>query len=147
MNKLEPSSEEKAAAQTKHRSFKVWHKSPCGNFWRIKLVPRREVQLGAASDYVVEREGRPREWKCDEGIRAAMWNGTAYLDRISNVLKPLAAPLLPHIEDDCVMLLMETDVPAGWIEQAIPILLESERLDPLSKLRIVAHSAATTYPS
>jgi hypothetical protein len=121
--------------KTQHRVFKVWHHSPCGNFWRVKLVHRREVQLGTASDYVLERGGWPREWKCDEGIRAAMFNGIAYLNRLSNVLKPPVAPLLQHIEDDYVMLLMETTVPDGWAEQVIPLLMASQYLDAMARVR------------
>lgn len=127
--------------QTNHRVFKVWHRSPGGNFWRIKLVPVSEVQLGTASNYVEERGGRPREWKCDEGIRAAMWNGVAHMNRRSNVLKPLVAPLSEIMEEDCAMLLIETDVPAGWTEQVFPLLVESQYLDIMSKLRIAANIA------
>lgn len=124
-------------ALTKHRTFKIWHYSPCDTNCRIKVFPRREVYLGTASDYVLDRGGT-REWKCDEGIRAAMWNGTAFLNRFSNVLKPPLAPLQPHIEDDCIMLLRETIVPVGWAKQVVLQVIRSDKLDAISKMQFVA---------
>lgn len=131
---------------THHRRFKVWHLSSIGNVVRIEIVPRREVWLGTASDYVVDRGGR-REWKSDEGIRAAMWNETAYLNRMSNVLKPVSKSMPPHIEGDCVMLLFETAVPLGWADQVVPFLLESLRLDFMTKLRIAGTLGEQVRPS
>ena len=120
---------------TQHRKFKVWHLCSFGNLVRIDIVSRRDVWLGTASNYVVDRGGS-REWKCDEGIRAVMWNETAYLNRMSNILKPVTKSMPPHIEDDCVMLLLETWVPCGWADQVVPILLESRSVDVMTKLRI-----------
>lgn len=76
-----------------------------------------------------------------------MWNETAYLNRMSNVLKPVAKSMSPHIEDDCVMLLFETAVPLGWADQVVPFLLESSRLDVMTKLRIAGTLGEQVRPS
>ena len=121
--------------QTQHRTFKVRYLSPIGNVTKIEIVSRREVQLGTQSDYGIDRGGC-RDWKCDEGIRAAMWNQTANLSRMSNILSPVTARMPPHIEDDCVMLLLETIVQCGWADQVMPLLLENFRLDVMNILRL-----------
>ncbi|MEC7952845.1 MAG: hypothetical protein VX195_07185 [Pseudomonadota bacterium] len=131
---------------TKHRKFKVWHLDSTGNLLRIDIVPRREIWLGTASDYVVDRGGK-REWKCDEGIRAAMWNETAYLNRMSNVLNPVVESMPQHIEDDCVMLLLDTWVPRGWADQVVPFLLASRRIDAMTKLSIAGMLGDQTQQS
>lgn len=131
---------------TQHRNFKVWHLSTTGNLLQIDIVSRHEIWLRTASDYVVDRGGQ-REWKCDEGIRAAMWNETAYLNRMSNVLKPVVELMPPHIEDDCVMLLLDTWVPPGWANQVVPFLLESRRIDAITKLHIAGKLGDRTQHS
>lgn len=65
-----------------------------------------------------------------------MWNEIADLNGMSNILTPVAAPVQPHIEGDCVMLLLETIVPPGRADQVVPLLLESVQLDGMRKLRI-----------
>lgn len=76
-----------------------------------------------------------------------MWNETAYLNRMSNILKPVAQSMPPHIEDDCVMLLPDTWVPRGWADQVVPLLLESRRIDAMIKLRISGLLGDKSRPS
>ena len=131
---------------TQHRKFAVWHLCLIGNVVQIDIVARREVWLGTASDHVVDLGGS-REWKCEEGSRAAMRNETAYLNRMSNILKPVAQSMPPQIEDDCVMLLLDTWVPRGWADQVVPFLLASRRIDAMTKLSIAGMLGDQTQQS